>query len=537
MKQIFFRISKWTGEFIVYSSSFIVFLCVSCSDIYDNIKDFSVEEIVYPAHYDTIFGSPGYERVEIDLYKMGRVPSSLVRLGKATKTIIEWDSISLRYDSLFSWVNLTGLTQPKLYRFKIYTTDDNFEDRSTPLEIALVPYTSFDREALAVPTPSMITKSDFLVINWNGGLTSEVMEFRGLTYSYANKNGDSITGTKWYTPEFYLKGLEKNTETAVKVRYWVTPKLDGQTILDSIYFDQEMTVEFGDAAVIDFVISPSRIGLAKGTQKVATPSLEYGLSWKSSNTSVATVSSIGVITARNPGSATVAVTTEAVDYPATAEVIVTDVSAIPAGGRLTGMWTFEDGNDLVKPSIGLDLEASDIGNGFSSIVGPSNTKAVRASSNSYYAVNHQMSANGGGANVNEYTLMMDIRGSDADFTNWVSLFNTHENNGGEGVLWIDGAGHIGDNYLGGYSTAVLSPNRWYRLVVAAKLGESFSVYVNGSPFWSASSNIEVDGLMSLLPKAFYIGYDGAGYRSPDIAEFRIWNTRLTDEQIKSLGGL
>jgi hypothetical protein len=505
---------------------------VSCSDIYDNIKDFSVEEIVYPAHYDTIFGSPGYERVEIDLYKMGRVPSSLVRLGKATKTIIEWDSISLRYDSLFSWVNLTGLTQPKLYRFKIYTTDDNFEDRSTPLEIAIAPYTSFDREALAVPTPNMITKSDFLVINWNGGLTSEVMEFRGLTYSYANKNGDSITGTKWHTPEFYLKGLEKNTETTVKIRYWVTPKLDGQNILDSIYFDQELGVEFGDSALIDFVISPSRIGLAKGAQKVVTASIEYGLSWTSSNTSVATVSSIGVITARNPGRATVTVKSEAVDTPATTEVIVMDVSAIPAGGRLMGMWTFEDGADLVKPSIGNDLVASGIG--FSSIDGPGNTKAVRTGSDSYYAVNHQMSANGGGSNVNEYTFMMDIRGS--DFSDSVLLFNTHEN-ADTTVLWIDEAGHIGNDALGDHSTGVLSPNKWYRLVVAAKPGESFSVYVNGSLFWSASRKIEVDGPMSILPKPFYIGYDNAGYRSPDIAEFRIWNTRLTDEQIKSLGGL
>jgi hypothetical protein len=47
---------------------------VSCGDIYDNIKDFSVEEIVYPAHYDTIFGRPGYQRVEIDLVKEGRLP-------------------------------------------------------------------------------------------------------------------------------------------------------------------------------------------------------------------------------------------------------------------------------------------------------------------------------------------------------------------------------------------------------------------------------------------------------------------------------
>jgi hypothetical protein len=514
---------------------FFAALSVSCSEIYDNIKEFSVEEIVYPAHYDTIFGRPGYERVEIDLSKEGRLPSWMMKLGKATKTIIEYDTVSLRYDSLFSWINITGLTQPKLYRFRIYTTDDNFEDRSTPLPIDIAPYSSFDRDALAVPTPNITTKSDFVAINWNGGLTSEVMEFRGLIYSYADKNGDSVNVRKWVEPEFYLTGLEKGKETSVNVRYWVTPKLDGENILDSVYFDQELLVTLEDSALIRFAASPARMALTPGRMKVATANIEYGLTWTSSNTNVALVSSGGVITARNPGTAIITVRSEPVDYPATVEVTVTDVSSIPANGRLVGMWTFEDGNDLVKASVGNDLVAT--GSSFTSTAGPINTKAVKIGRNSYYAIQHEIAATGG-SNVNEYTLMMDIRGSAEEFGNWLSVFNTKAGNEGDGVLWIDGDGKIGSANLGGYSSEVLRPNIWQRVVISAKLGGSFKVYINGSLAWSASAGTEADGLMSLLTDALYIGYDGkgGGYQGPEFAEIRIWNTSLTDAEISTLGG-
>jgi hypothetical protein len=46
------------------------------------------------------------ERVEIDLLKAGRIPSQDVFLGKAKKTIVEYDDITLTYDSVCSYVNI-----------------------------------------------------------------------------------------------------------------------------------------------------------------------------------------------------------------------------------------------------------------------------------------------------------------------------------------------------------------------------------------------------------------------------------------------
>src|SRR5690606_19725457 len=117
-----------------------VILTASCEGMHDSLESYS-GEIVYPAKYDTIVGHIGYERVEIDLMKAGRVPSSQIRLGKAQKTVVEYDDEVLVIDELVSWVNITGLQQPKLYRFRIYTIDE-YGNKSVPQEIALIPFTA-----------------------------------------------------------------------------------------------------------------------------------------------------------------------------------------------------------------------------------------------------------------------------------------------------------------------------------------------------------------------------------------------------------
>ena len=55
-------------------------LLSSCDGMYDTLEEF-YGELVYPAKYDTIVGHIGYERVEIDLVKAGRIPSSQVIWG------------------------------------------------------------------------------------------------------------------------------------------------------------------------------------------------------------------------------------------------------------------------------------------------------------------------------------------------------------------------------------------------------------------------------------------------------------------------
>src|SRR5690606_4536856 len=117
---------------ILYLVFAYLILLSSCEDIYDKQAQFE-GEIVYPAKYDTIIGHIGFERVEIDLLKAGRIPNTQINLGKAQKTRIEYDEETITIDSLVSHVNITGLNQSKLYRFKIFTIDE-FGNESVPQE-------------------------------------------------------------------------------------------------------------------------------------------------------------------------------------------------------------------------------------------------------------------------------------------------------------------------------------------------------------------------------------------------------------------
>ncbi|MDR1102761.1 MAG: Ig-like domain-containing protein, partial [Tannerella sp.] len=153
--------------------------------------------------------------------------------------------------------------------------------------------------------------------------------------------------------------------------------------------------------------------------------------WTSDNTSVATVDG-GVVTAVAPGTAKItAVSVISDDRTAECAVTVVDVSSMPAGKWIAGMWTFEDADNPGRSTIGADLEAS---GDIAIISGPDGTGAVKPASNAYYTIRHNIGANGGDR-VNEYTLMMDIRGTASEFAGWLSVYNTQSNNTGEGVLW------------------------------------------------------------------------------------------------------
>ncbi|MDR1896154.1 MAG: DUF4998 domain-containing protein [Prevotellaceae bacterium] len=226
-------------------------LYVSCGDIYDNIKEFSVEEIVYPAHFDTIHGKVGYERVEIDLSQYGRIPSSQMNLGKAKGTLIEYDDKVITFDSVCSWVNITGLTQSKLYRFKVYTIDEH-KNRSTPKEIALTPYTADDESALALPSPLFIESTTMALVEWRNSVSNELFDFLSYEYSYKDKNGNTKSGSGvGDLPSFFIEDVEWGKVVQVTMVNKVLPKLLNRPIMDTVTwtYQLEFAVEGSQKAI------------------------------------------------------------------------------------------------------------------------------------------------------------------------------------------------------------------------------------------------------------------------------------------------
>lgn len=223
-------------------ASFIVLAAFlgSCDGMYENLEKYS-GEIVYPAKFDTIAGHIGFERVEIDLMQAGRIPSGQIKMGKAKKTIVEYDDKVVVIDSLVSWLNITGLTQSKLYRFHVYTIDE-YENKSVPQEIALIPFTASDLEALVVPSPRVMTSPSAAVVDWPNGISSVLLEYYGLSYAYTDRDGEVRDGERGRDFRFFLGNLEAGRSVTVDMTYKIIPKVNNMAILDTIYIQKPLTI-------------------------------------------------------------------------------------------------------------------------------------------------------------------------------------------------------------------------------------------------------------------------------------------------------
>jgi hypothetical protein len=213
-----------------------------------------------------------------------------------------------------------------------------------------------------------------------------------------------------------------------------------------------------------------------------------------------------------------------------------------------GHWQFEDATNLGKASAGQDLIAyTKEGNGgignpssgdISQVEGPvPGSHAVRIPKSSYYRCYHGMEASGGGANVNEYTFMVDFK---IPATNlFYSFLQTNLTNSNDGDLFIRTSGSWG--FRGNYTELVLhKPQQWYRMLFSVRLGGPTGYYLDGV-------------LIDTKVDALYLGIDSERVSWPleyvllfcdesgdenvfDIAEVAIWNRALTADEVKSLGG-
>jgi hypothetical protein len=235
-------------------------LYVSCNDTFDNIKEFNVKEIVYPGHFDTTYTTVGFERIEIDLCKAGRIPSEEMNLGKATQTVIEFINngrdTTIVIPEVRSWVNVTGLTEPNMYQFKIYTADE-YGNRSKPVEVSESPYTQADLDLLALPEPSVAASTSSAKVQWKTGLSSRLYDVLNWSYAYKDRNGNTVSGgDETDNPEFFVENVEHGESVSVDIRTTIVPRLNDKPILDAVEWLFPMTLTLGTKPVI-FLEAPA----------------------------------------------------------------------------------------------------------------------------------------------------------------------------------------------------------------------------------------------------------------------------------------
>ena len=234
-------------NFLILLAVAAALFIASCVGEYDNINKYS-GEVVYPATFDTIIAKIGFERVELDLWKAGRMTASQMKLGKAVRTIVEYDGKQYPIDSICSWVNVTGLTQAKLYRIKVYT-EDEFGNYSVPQSVAVIPFTSFDRDLMDFSPPRLTLKPTSFWVEWSSNtLNTVAMDFCRMTWSYKDGANQTKSGVfeKDDSPRFLAENVTPSSVVTIDVTYKVVPRLsdnDGTRILDTLYIDRSIEVQ------------------------------------------------------------------------------------------------------------------------------------------------------------------------------------------------------------------------------------------------------------------------------------------------------
>ncbi|TSA38747.1 MAG: T9SS C-terminal target domain-containing protein [Porphyromonadaceae bacterium] len=216
-------------------------------------------------------------------------------------------------------------------------------------------------------------------------------------------------------------------------------------------------------------------------------------------------------------------------------VFITLLGAISASASVPerkGWWKFDDASDLMKATIGNPLTPyGDTPN--ESVNGPvDGNLAISDPIGHALIMDHGIAPNGGGLNVNEYSFQIDFY-VPSPIPSYVCFFQTGPMNDADGDLFIKANGTIGLGALG-WSTKTIAADTWYRMIVSAKCGEYYRVYINGELFLE-KLGIAVDSRHSLKPLPYIFGDDDGEDPTIFCSELAIWDVPLTEDQAIELG--
>ena len=140
---------------------------------------------------------------------------------------------------------------------------------------------------------------------------------------------------------------------------------------------------------------------------------------------------------------------------------------------------------------------------------PAMTGAAVVDTGSYYRCTHGFAANGGGARVNEYSVVMDLQLDSLSVLH--ALVQPDTANTEDAALFVNQSGSVGGSGTG-YSSGTVSQGQWFRVAFVVSLagsGGAVDIYVNGTSylhaepsFWDAvrgAADILEDGPLSLAP--------------------------------------
>jgi hypothetical protein len=200
---------------------------------------------------------------------------------------------------------------------------------------------------------------------------------------------------------------------------------------------------------------------------------------------------------------------------------------------LVGLWQFRQASDLNRAELGYPLLYMPASAG--TIEGTFSGDHIHVPYRAFLYVDHGMPANGGGKNVNQYTIAFDVLLPKLGV--WYALLNTSPHGDGVGDVWISPDGKVGQ---GTYSEPTLDANAWHRVVFSADLAKGERKYYVDGRLVHQQTGEKLDGRFSLkLPdKPFFTLFaDSKGEASPiDVQQVALWNYTMPDSAVSALGG-
>ena len=151
-------------------------------------------------------------------------------------------------------------------------------------------------------------------------------------------------------------------------------------------------------------------------------------------------------------------------------------------------------------------------------------------------VPHGIEPNGGGTNVNQYTLIMDVMWPSESDQTWRAILQSDTNNATDPILFVSSGNQIGINNT--YQGEIL-PNTWYRIASVYTLTETNSTltnYINGTAVGQELAFNSLDSEFSLQPLALLFTSPLPGDTAPVlINSIQFRSVAMTFEQVQELG--
>jgi hypothetical protein len=565
-------------------------MAVSCSEIYDNVGEYVTGEEIYSDKLDGIIRTQiGYERVEIDLMKAGRVPSSQIKKGRAKKTVIECPDFTEPdhrrvIDSICSWVNITGLTQLKTYQFAIYT-EDAYGNRSLPLKAEARPYTVENLASIGLPDPNLYPYSPTAVSVVYSNLSNSQMRYLGNIFDYIDRNNEKKESDFNESSSFIVDNIVFGEMLTLNVQYKILPLVDGLPILDTLWLKRTLTLNTNLRPVI---MLQDNGNIAINANNSFPVTLSWGLGGTASMQGyVLKFSNSGLFPAGATLEIPLGMTTS---YDITEEFFndellkksvqntISDIpfmywTVTPVGsdteidtqiGRvslkhktlplsslssvITGYWDFENADNLFKATTGADLVLGKRQNTpswqtilpytdisvLSRVDGAyEGDMAVRIPRYYFFKAEHGISV--GGGYVTQYSMMFDVKVS--NYGSYAALFDTDLNCATDAHFFIGTQGELGKGAYGYSAAGIIAVNKWYRIIIAMNQPENrVTLYVNGYKVHTGGSILN-NTQFSLNAGGVLLFGDESGNNADntDAGKVVIFNKVLTDEEAYSLG--